>query len=110
MKRYTGCCDITESIQIHANFFFQVKVLYVKNLTSDVTEEMIKEEFSKHGTVERVKKIKDYGFVHFDTREGAEAALNALNGEVCIAIIQFKCLRDKIGGSCAFYSWAVFER
>jgi heterogeneous nuclear ribonucleoprotein Q len=60
----------------------KVKVLYVKNLTSDVTEEMIKEEFSKHGTVERVKKIKDYGFVHFDTREGAEAALNALNGEV----------------------------
>lgn len=60
----------------------KVKVLYVKNLTSEVTEEMIKEEFSKHGTVERVKKIKDYGFVHFDSRDGADAALNALNGEM----------------------------
>lgn len=61
---------------------FQVKVLYVKNLTVEVTEEMLKEEFEKHGAVERVKKIKDYGFVHFEERDGAISAMDALNGEV----------------------------
>jgi len=59
----------------------KVKVLYVKNLTSEVTEEQLKEAFEKHGAVERVKKIKDYGFVHFEEREGAVAALEAMNGE-----------------------------
>lgn len=59
----------------------KVKVLYVKNLSNEVTEETLKEAFEKYGTVERVKKIKDYGFVHFDEREGAVAALDALNGE-----------------------------
>ncbi|KAL4233453.1 hypothetical protein ACF0H5_008134 [Mactra antiquata] len=58
----------------------KVKVLYVKNLTADVTEEQLKEEFEKHGSVERVKKIKDYGFVHFEERDGAMAAMEALNG------------------------------
>lgn len=59
-----------------------MKVLYVKNLTADVTEEQLKEEFEKHGPVERVKKIKDYGFVHFEERDGAIAAMEALNGAV----------------------------
>ncbi|XP_045197419.1 heterogeneous nuclear ribonucleoprotein R-like isoform X1 [Mercenaria mercenaria] len=58
----------------------KVKVLYVKNLTADVTEETLKETFEKHGAVERVKKIKDYGFVHFEERDGATAAMEALNG------------------------------
>ena len=62
--------------------FVQVKVLYVKNLTSEVTEEVLKEAYEKYGPVDRVKKIKDYGFVHFEEREGAVAALEALNGTV----------------------------
>lgn len=60
----------------------KVKVLYVKNLTSEVTEEVLKEAYEKYGPVDRVKKIKDYGFVHFEEREGAVAALEALNGTV----------------------------
>lgn len=59
-----------------------MKVLYVKNLTSDVTEEQLKEAFEKFGAVERVKKIKDYGFVHFEDREKALEAVEGMNGEV----------------------------
>lgn len=62
----------------------QVKVLYVRNLTSDVTEEQLKEKFGEFGKVERVKKIKDYGFVHFEERDGAVKAMEALNGEVSV--------------------------
>ncbi|KAK3791462.1 hypothetical protein RRG08_046614 [Elysia crispata] len=58
----------------------KVKVLYVRNLTSDVTEEMLKEKFSEHGKVDRVKKIKDYGFIHFEEREDALKAMEAING------------------------------
>jgi len=50
---------------------FQVKVLYVKNLATKATEEIIKTTFSTYGEVESVKKIKDYAFVHFKEREEA---------------------------------------
>lgn len=59
----------------------KVKVLYVRHLTSDVTEETLKETFAEHGKVERVKRIKDYGFVHFEERDDAIKAMEALNGE-----------------------------
>ena len=49
----------------------QVKVLYARNLTQDCTEEKLKEAFEAHGKVERVKKIKDYAFIHFEEREHA---------------------------------------
>ena len=51
--------------------YAQVKVLYVNNLATKVSEEMIKEIFSKCGQVDRVKKIKDYAFVHFQERSEA---------------------------------------
>lgn len=35
------------------------------------TEEMLKEKFDEFGKVERVKKIKDYAFVHFEERDEA---------------------------------------
>lgn len=53
------------------NFAFQVKVLYVRNLTQDCSEEKMKESFEQFGKVERVKKIKDYAFVHFEERDSA---------------------------------------
>jgi len=59
-----------------------VKVLYVRNLKSDVTEAMLRSAFEAHGSVEKVKKVKDYGFVHFTDRESALGALDALNGTV----------------------------
>lgn len=51
----------------------QVKVLYVRNLTQDCTEEKLKEAFEAFGVVERVKKIKDYAFIHFEDRDCAVA-------------------------------------
>lgn len=60
----------------------QVKVLYVRNLKQDVTEEQLREKFEDFGKVERVKKIKDYGFVHFEEREHALKAMESLNGQV----------------------------
>lgn len=58
----------------------QVKVLYVRNLMLTTTESDIEEAFSVHAPVERVKKIKDYAFVHFHSKEDAHKAMNALNG------------------------------
>lgn len=49
----------------------KVKVLYVRNLTQDISEEKLKETFESFGKVERVKKIKDYAFIHFEERDHA---------------------------------------
>ena len=54
-------------------------MLYVRNLTLSVSEETIREVFERFGKVDRVKKIKDYAFVHFDDRERAAEAMAALN-------------------------------
>ena len=45
--------------------------------------EQIKNDFEKikKGSIERVKKLKDYAFVHFKEREDAENALNLMNGK-----------------------------
>merc|ERR1719219_1005222 len=58
----------------------KVKVLYVRNLKAETTEEALKEKFEEFGKVERVKKIKDYGFVHFEERDAAVKAMDELNG------------------------------
>ena len=47
----------------------RVKVLYCINRMALVTEETLREMFKRFGRVERVKKIKDYAFVHFEKRE-----------------------------------------
>ncbi|XP_075218912.1 heterogeneous nuclear ribonucleoprotein Q-like isoform X2 [Lycorma delicatula] len=59
----------------------KVKVLYVRNLTHEITEEKLKDVFEAYGKVDRVKKIKDYAFIHFEDRDNAVAAMEALNGK-----------------------------
>lgn len=63
----------------------RVKVLYVRNLMISTTEDTIKAEFNKFkpGVVERVKKLRDYAFVHFFHRDDAIAAMSVMNGK-CI--------------------------
>lgn len=39
------------------------------------------EQFEQFGKVERVKKIKDYAFVHFEDRDHAVLAMRSLNGK-----------------------------
>ena len=61
-----------------------VRVLYVRNLMLTTNEEVIKNEFErvldKVGCVERVKKMKDFAFVHFKEREDALIAIKLMNG------------------------------
>ena len=64
----------------------QVKVLYVKNLKSTVTEDNLRKAFEPYGAIERVKKTKDYGFIHFENREDALKAMEELNGTVMIIL------------------------
>ncbi|XP_061901210.1 heterogeneous nuclear ribonucleoprotein Q isoform X2 [Entelurus aequoreus] len=59
----------------------KVKVLFVRNLANDVTEETLEKSFSHFGKLERVKKLKDYAFIHFEERQGAVKALEDLNGK-----------------------------
>ncbi|XP_050297203.1 heterogeneous nuclear ribonucleoprotein Q isoform X3 [Anthonomus grandis grandis] len=59
----------------------KVKVLYVRNLTQDITEDKLKESFEHFGKVERVKKIKDYAFIHFEDRDNAIKAMEELNNK-----------------------------
>lgn len=73
----------------------KVKVLYVRNLTQEISEEKLKEAFEQYGKVERVKKIKDYAFVHFEDRDHAVLAMRGLDGkeigcaniEVCVRTV-----------------------
>lgn len=58
-------------VYFFTKIFYQVKVLYVRNLTQEVTENRLKETFEAYGSVERVKKIKDYAFIHFNDRSCA---------------------------------------
>ena len=44
------------------------------------TEQQISDAFLCYSPVERVKKIRDYAFVHFQSRDGAIIAMNTLNG------------------------------
>lgn len=57
--------------------------MYIRNLALRTTEDDIRsicEEIASG--VERVKKQKDYAFVHFASREKAECVKAALNGEL----------------------------
>uniref|UniRef100_A0AAQ5ZND1 APOBEC1 complementation factor n=1 Tax=Amphiprion ocellaris TaxID=80972 RepID=A0AAQ5ZND1_AMPOC len=71
-------------VEVDEDTMATVKILYVRNLMLQTTEESIEKEFNslKPGAVERVKKIRDYAFVHFTQREDAINAMNALNGKV----------------------------
>uniref|UniRef100_A0A8W8NTG3 RRM domain-containing protein n=1 Tax=Magallana gigas TaxID=29159 RepID=A0A8W8NTG3_MAGGI len=61
----------------------KVKILYVRNLMLSTTEETIQKfmnsKLGKENAVERVKKIKDYAFVHFKDRDDALQAMELTN-------------------------------
>ncbi|XP_052800784.1 probable RNA-binding protein 46 isoform X2 [Mya arenaria] len=62
----------------------KVKILYVRNLMISTTEETLMKAFTQaagqEGVIERVKKCKDYAFIHFRDRDLALKALNGMNG------------------------------
>ncbi|XP_037069856.1 probable RNA-binding protein 46 isoform X2 [Pollicipes pollicipes] len=59
----------------------KVTVLYVRNLLLSTTEDQIRDAFSRaaDGGVERVKKLRDFAFVHFASRDKATRAQEKLD-------------------------------
>ncbi len=63
--------------------------LYVGNLSFDMTENDLQDLFTPHGPVTEANLMQDrmtgrprgFGFVTMATKEGAEAAIQALNGK-----------------------------
>jgi len=62
--------------------------VYIGNLPFSATEEELRTKFGAHGTLTEVALIADrdtgrprgFGFVTFETADGAKAAIAALNG------------------------------
>ncbi|KAM9449418.1 RNA-binding protein 47 isoform 1-T3 [Clarias gariepinus] len=69
-------------IDVDEDIMETVKILYVRNLMIETSEETLRKTFSQFnpGCVERVKKIRDYAFVHFTSRDDAVVAMDNLNG------------------------------
>lgn len=61
--------------------------LYIKNLDLDVTEEVLREKFSKFGKIASLVISKEdsgtsrgFGFVNFDNPDDARRAMERMNG------------------------------
>ena len=69
------------------------------------TESHLEEVFSAIARVERVKKIRDYAFVHFNEREGALKAIDMMNGNVFtyIYVCMYKCIHSATWLVCSMY-------
>ena len=63
------------------------------------TEEAIQAYFDtavgKEGAVERVKKIRDYAFVHFRDRDDAVTAMDRLNGKSVKLLLNYVNVRSE---------------
>ncbi|XP_062386632.1 RNA-binding protein 47 isoform X2 [Sardina pilchardus] len=68
-------------IDVDEDIMETVKILYVRNLMMETSEETLRRIFGQFnpGCVERVKKIRDYAFVHFASRDDAVVAMDNLN-------------------------------
>jgi cold-inducible RNA-binding protein len=77
----------------HIHLIFQLREIvmniYVGNLSYEVTEEDLRQAFESFGQVDSVSIIKDkysgqskgFGFVEMASAEGAQTAINDLNGK-----------------------------
>ena len=72
--------------EVDPDIMARVKVLFIRNLTMDTTQDEILATFEavSDGQVDRVKKAKDYAFVHFTTREAAEKAYEATKDKLVL--------------------------
>ena len=92
----------------------QVKVLYVRNLMLSTTEHSLERLFTDAvvdklpsyspdgaagscAVIERVKKIRDFAFIHFRDRELALTAMDRLNGQLTSqTITRYVCTNKAI--------------
>lgn len=80
-------------------------MLFVRNLANSVTEEILEKAFSQFGKLERVKKLKDYAFIHFDERDGAVKV-----GLASPRALVMNKLQSLIREKCAFHVLRNLER
>jgi RNA recognition motif-containing protein len=81
--------------QADADTMATVRILYVKQYDGVLSERVLASVFGRYGVVERVKSLKDYAFVHFERREDAQSAMDALDYS-----------RDVASGVCLDVTWA----
>lgn len=68
-------------VEVDEEVMKQVRILYVRNIGIDIDEIELKQVFSFDKLrIERVKKIRDFAFIHYETREEAEIAMNLAKG------------------------------
>lgn len=61
-----------------------VRVLYVRNIHESVMESQLEQIFGSFGELQRVKRIKNFAFIHFVNRHDALRAMHSLqNMELC---------------------------
>lgn len=84
--------------------------LYIGNLSFQTSEDALRDLFVEHGEVESVRLITDrytgrsrgFAFVEMATEEGAQAAVDALNGKTVdereLRVEIAKPKRDRRGG------------
>jgi len=84
--------------------------LYIGNLSFQTTEDALRDLFVEHGEVESVRLITDrytgrsrgFAFVEMATDEGAQAAIEAINGKTVdereLRVEVAKPKRDRRGG------------
>jgi len=85
-----------------------MKNLYVGNLPFGTTEEDLRAEFAKHGTVVSAQIVKDRdtgrsrGFGFVEMSDGADAAVTALNGAMfqgrALTVNEARPREDRRGG------------
>ncbi|XP_025421485.1 heterogeneous nuclear ribonucleoprotein Q-like [Sipha flava] len=81
--------------QVDANTMATVRVLFVKKYGGVLDERVLAKMFGRYGVVERVKNLRNYAFVHFERREDAQSAMDALD-----------CFRDVASGVRLEVAWA----
>lgn len=60
-----------------------------QHFRTNIIFSLFKEQFEQYGKVERVKKIKDYAFVHFEDRDNAVLAMRDLDGkDLCGSLME----------------------
>ena len=83
--------------------------------TTEQTILQAMESVTGQGRLERVKKMKDFAFVHFTDRESAKAAMDYWHSKLNIAVVApvhhfdlcFVCVTYKIWGDTWWRSWMM---
>src|SRR5262249_47036274 len=86
----------------------QVKKIYVGNISFETTEDDLRQEFGKHGTVTAASVVTDRetgrsrGFAFVEMSDGGDAAIAALNGAMVkgrtLTVNEAKPREDRGGG------------